>query len=111
MIPDQTLPRPDIVFQLDADDKLLVNREDYGDEIYEKQEFQKKLREEYKFFHSYKYWRVIEALRPKEDVSKEIVNEIEKLISSYENPENSQLDKNNYPNSVKEDLFSVTGLV
>jgi len=74
LIPDQTLPRPDIVFQLDADHNLIVNRENYGDEIYEKQEFQKKLREEYKFFQGYKYWRVIDALRSKEEVSKEIIS-------------------------------------
>jgi dTMP kinase len=111
LIPDQTLPRPDIVFQLDADDKLIVNRENYGDEIYEKQEFQKKLREEYKFFQGYKYWRIIDALRPKEEVNKDIITEIEKLILIYENTKITEFDKNNYPNSVREDLFSEAGLV
>lgn len=99
------------MFQLDADDKLIVNRENYGEEIYEKHEFQKKLRQEYKFFHSYKYWRVIDALRPKEEVSKDIITEVENLILKYESKEISEFEKNDYPSSIREDLFSVVGFV
>jgi thymidylate kinase len=105
------LPRPDIVFQLDADEEKMTNREDYGNEIYEKHEFQKKLREEYKFFHTYKYWKVINATREIKEVNNDIINEIEKLTYIYNDSTNENEDKNNYPNKVNEDLFSVKGLI
>jgi thymidylate kinase len=105
------LPRPDIVFQLDAEEEKMTNREDYGNEIYEKYEFQKRLREEYKFFHTYKYWKVINATREINEVNMEIINEIEKLTFVYNNNENENEEKNNYPNKVNEDLFSIKGLI
>lgn len=106
------LPRPDIVFQLDADEDKCINREDYGNEIYEKSEFQKRLREVYKFFHTYKYWKLINASREIEEVNKDIVNEIEKLINLYENEEIKDENlKNNYPKGVREDLFSEFGSI
>ena len=112
LMPDQMLPRPDIVIQLDADEDKIMNREDYGNEIYEKQEFQKKLKGIYKFFHTYKYWKVVNASKGIDDVNKDIVNEIEKLISFYESENVKDVeDKNNYPNSVKEDLFTVNGSI
>lgn len=105
------LPRPDIVFQLDADENQIISRENYGDEIYEKHEFQKNLRQEFKFFHNYKYWRIIEALRPKEEVNRQIIEELEKLLEYYSDQDSSDFDKNNYPNQVKEDLFSIKNCV
>jgi len=104
------LPRPDIVIQLDTDESKIVLRDNFGEEIYEKDEFQKKLREVYTFFHGYIYWRIIDASRSKEDVQKEIVIEIEKLIKYYENHEDN-FKKNNYPNSISEDLFSLRGII
>ena len=113
LIPDQNLPRPDIVIQLDANEDNIVKRDNYGSEIYEKQEFQKRLREVYKFFHSYRYWKVVNASREINEVNKEIIEEIEKLIDFYNNnnENDNEKDKNNYPKGVKEDLFTQTGSI
>ena len=105
------LPRPDIVFQLDCDVEKILTRGGYGEEIYEKHEFQKKLREEYKFFHGYKYWKVIEALKNKEEINEEIVCHVENLIKDYENNDVKESDKNMYPGSISEDLFSIPGSI
>ena len=103
--PDQGLPRPDIVFQLDLDiDKIKV-REFFGEEIFEKEEFQQKVRKEYQRFENHKYWRVINADQELENVQNDIISHMEAFIKEYESNESDELNKNFYPTSIGEDLF------
>ena len=51
------------------DPKQTLNREGYGDEIYEKVDFQLKVREKFKEFHNKQYWNVIDAAKTKEEVA------------------------------------------
>ncbi|KAH0785609.1 Thymidylate kinase [Histomonas meleagridis] len=44
---DMGLPKPDLVFFIDSNPELLAKREGYGDERYDKLEFQKKVRDAY----------------------------------------------------------------
>lgn len=105
MYPDQGLPRPDIVFQLDIDTEKLTTRENYGEEVYEKLDFQQKVRNEYKRFENYKYWNVINADDDKENVHKNIVEKLDELRKKLNNEPYGTFDKNFYPNSIGEDLF------
>jgi len=49
--PDQGLPKPDLVCFLDVSPEEAAKRGNYGDERYEKQDFQAKVRENYKKFN------------------------------------------------------------
>jgi thymidylate kinase len=42
----------DIVFQLDIDIDQIMHRENFGSELYEKEEFQKNIRNHYKIFEN-----------------------------------------------------------
>lgn len=106
MYPDQGLPRPDIVFQLDVDVEKAELRGDYGKEKYEKVEFQKKIQKEFERFHKYWYWRLVKAGgSDKQEIQNNITEHIQKLLQSYNANELDDLKKNFYPNSIGEDLF------
>lgn len=105
MYPDQCLPRPDIVFQLDIEINKIKTREGFGNEIYEKEDFQKKIRKEFEFFHQHRYWRLIDADKEKIEVHRNIVDQLERLMKDYSSNENDDFRKNFYPYSIGEDLF------
>lgn len=105
MYADQALPRPDIVFQLDIEIEKIVGRENYGDEIYEKEELQKKIRKEFEIFHKHKYWKIVDASQEKEEIYKSLVNHIDKLYKDYAINESDEFKRNFYPYSIAEDLF------
>lgn len=102
---DQGLPRPDIVFQLDLDIDKIKKRENFGEEVYEKEEFQQCIRKTFKMFENYKYWKVINANQDKEQVHNKIVEEIENLLKEYNTNDLDEFSKNFYPNSIGEDLL------
>jgi len=99
------LPRPDIVFQLDIDIEKVTSRENYGQEVYEKTDFQQKVRNEYKKFEEYKYWNIINADQDKDKVHQNIVENLEALMKNYLSTDSSDFAKNFYPASIGEDLF------
>jgi dTMP kinase len=103
--PDQGLLRPDIVFQLDIGIDKIKERKDFGDEIYEKEEMQSKISKVFEVFHKYKYWQLINANKSKDEIHKEIVLNLEKLLDEYKANTNDQFKKNFYPDSIGEDLF------
>lgn len=105
LVSDQGLPRPDIVFQLDADIDQIKNREGFGEEIYEREDFQRKIKKEFKYFHTYKYWKVINANADKDSIHKVIVDQVEKMLQEYNKVEGDEFIKNFYPNTIGEDLF------
>ncbi len=90
---------------MDLDISKTKLRKDFGTEIYEKDEFQKKVREEYKKFTSYKYWKVIDADQEPENVHRDIIEQLEILMKTYASNETDDFSKNFYPKSVGEDLF------
>ena len=105
LVPDQGLPRPDIVFQLDADIDEIKHREGFGDERYETENFQKNVRDNFKKFENYHYWRVIDAFQDRDVVHREITDHILSLVNEYNKP-GDDIKKNYYPNSIGLDLFT-----
>jgi hypothetical protein len=85
---------------------LIKSREGFGKEKYETEEFQKKVRNNFKRFENYSYWNVIDALRDKEVVHKEIVAKVEGLLENYYKEGVEELVKNYYPGKIGEDLFT-----
>jgi len=104
LFPDQGLPRPDIVFQLDTDTDHIKNRSNFGEERHDNVEFLIKVKKAYTHFHNFPYWKVIEASKDIEEIHGIIVNHIGDLLKSYENT-NESFDKNYYPSEIGQDLF------
>ena len=81
--PDIGLVRPDIVFYLDVQPDQAKNRGgDYGSELYEHEEFQKKVGENFKLLKE-DNWIVIDALQSKEEVAERIMEEIQKYWEAH----------------------------
>ncbi len=80
-------------------------RDDFGDEIYEKEEFQKKVKKEYKRYENHKYWRLINASQTKDKVHSDIVEVLESLMKEYDSNSLDDFERNFYPKSIGEDLF------
>jgi thymidylate kinase len=93
------------VFQLDIGVDKIKSRENFGSEIYEKEEFQQKIKKEYEAFHNHRYWRVIDADKKKDEIHKKIVSELENLMKEYESNDTDEFRKNFYPSSIGEDLL------
>lgn len=104
LYPDQGLPRPDIVFQLDTDTEIIKNRSNFGEERHDNVELLIKVKKAYTNFHNYPFWEVIDASKNIEDIHGIIVNHIVNLLNSYEKT-NDNLDKNYYPSDIGQDLF------
>lgn len=102
--PDQGLPRPDIVFQLDTDTEYIKNRSNFGEERHDNVEFLIKVKNAYINFHKYPYWKVMDASKEIEEIHDSIVIHIKDLIKSYEQT-NEKIDKNFYPTEIGQDLF------
>ncbi|CAI8604146.1 unnamed protein product [Vicia faba] len=69
--PEIGLLAPDLVAYLDISPDKAAERGGYGDERYEKLEFQKKVAEHYKVLHDAS-WTVVDAWQPIEDVEKQL---------------------------------------
>jgi thymidylate kinase len=106
MIADQGLPRPDIAIHLDVDfEKFLSTRKEVAEDTKDtKSEYLKSIREGYKRFEKYHYWKVVDANSKKEKVHLEIVSQIESLINDYKRG-GEDFENNFYPHSIGEDLF------
>lgn len=104
--PDKGLVRPDLVIQLDCNIDDISKREGYGDEIYEVDEFQRKVRENFKVFHKKIYWKIVNANRSKEEIHSEIMEIVDAIIKKYsEKKDSNQKENNAFPNDICEDLF------
>ncbi|XP_057425937.1 thymidylate kinase isoform X1 [Lotus japonicus] len=69
--PEIGLLAPDLVAYLDISPEKAAERGGYGDERYEKLEFQKKVAQSYKVLHDHS-WKVVDACQPIEDVEKQL---------------------------------------
>ncbi|CAD7926198.1 unnamed protein product [Amoebophrya sp. A120] len=80
--PDVGLPEPDCVFFLQVDPETAKQRSDFGEERYEKAEFQQKVGAQFASFSSEKFWHILDAARPKDDLSTEIQQRVGDLLQS-----------------------------
>lgn len=81
MMPDAGLPKPDLVFYMQAEPELLARRGNYGEERYEKIEFQKKVRMNFEeIFASQDNVRIMNALDSEEDLTRDIKQAVETAV-------------------------------
>uniref|UniRef100_A0A8C9LJL1 dTMP kinase n=1 Tax=Piliocolobus tephrosceles TaxID=591936 RepID=A0A8C9LJL1_9PRIM len=77
--PDEGLIKPDLVFYLNVPPNYAKNRSEYGDEIYEKIEVQKKIYETYEHFSKEDYWINIDGTKRIDEIHNDIVSQIPNL--------------------------------
>ncbi|KAL9963593.1 hypothetical protein ACROYT_G027116 [Oculina patagonica] len=73
--PDRGLPNPDVVFYLDISTEDAQTRGSYGEERYEKVEFQERVAEIYKQLKN-NDWKVVDAMKDINEIHKEIRNTV-----------------------------------
>lgn len=80
--PDIGLPAPDLVLFLDITPEKARERGGYGNERYEKEEMQRRVREQYKRIESENIvqWATIDAGREREQVAADIWAHVEPLV-------------------------------
>jgi dTMP kinase len=105
-MPDQGLPRPDIVFQLDTDTNNIKVRANFGEERHDNVDFLVKVRTAYENFHKFPYWTLIDASQGVEEIHSQISQKIELLIKKYESNDIAEVEKNYFPVKIGEDLFN-----
>lgn len=82
--PDIGLPRPDIVLYLTLSAEAAERRGGFGEERYEKTDFQKKVAHNFTKLQD-DYWKVIDANKTKEALHEELVTECETVIEQCGN--------------------------
>lgn len=82
--PERGLVKPDLVFYLKTTVKSLENRDDFGTEIYEKGDIQKKVAKIFEEFceKDADYWRLIDGGRTIEAVKEDIVKEADRVLEN-----------------------------
>lgn len=82
MAPDAGLPKPDLVFFLTADPESLASRGSYGEERYEKVEFQRKVKKNYEeILGCQDNVHYINALETLESIASQIKGVVEEAIT------------------------------
>lgn len=81
--PDSGLPKPHLVIFMDIEPERAAERAGYGDELYEKVEFQKKVYENFKKLKE-ENWVFINADQEVEKVTEEIIQAIQKFMPTQE---------------------------
>ncbi len=85
MYPDKDLPCPDVTFFMDLDPSLAAKRGNYGEERYEKEEFQHKVYKKYLEIKDAS-WVMLDATKTKEELEEKVLElaleKIEKAKSS-----------------------------
>lgn len=88
--PDVGLPKPDVVIFLDVTPEIAKERGGYGEERYEKEEMQKRVRNEYTHVREHDgrsvRWEVLNAGREKDEVELDIRNATRFLFDGVEEP-------------------------
>lgn len=94
MSPEIGLPRPDIVFYLKADAEALLARGNYGEERYEKKEFQIKVAQLYEKIYEMEkdYWYPIDAKQSPEVIHQQIKEKFTEVLSSAKEENVAQID-------------------
>jgi dTMP kinase len=94
--PDQLLPAPDVVFFMDINPEDAKKRGDFGKELYEREDMQRRVREQYgKLKHAIQFeWRDIEAGRDMDTIHKELLESTLEIIERVQHTELSHLKFN-----------------
>jgi len=82
---DKGLPKPDIIFYIDVTEEDVARRAGFGDERFEKKDFQKKVREAYeKLFDE--DWQMISGLQSIEEIHQDVLKKIEVYLKKRRSP-------------------------
>jgi len=84
--PDVGLPAPDAVFFLKADPQSVKARAEYGEERYEKIEFQEKVKSQFDKFSTDEFWHSIDASRDIETIHEELMSKFRKIATGEDIP-------------------------
>ncbi|KAI9299156.1 thymidylate kinase [Neoconidiobolus thromboides FSU 785] len=76
---DKGLLSPDLIFFLDIDNQTMKTRKDFGGEIYEKLDFQMKVREKFELIKE-SHWKFIDAKLSIQDVHEHVVTSVESAL-------------------------------
>ncbi|KAK2196579.1 bifunctional P-loop containing nucleoside triphosphate hydrolase/Thymidylate kinase-like domain/Thymidylate kinase [Babesia duncani] len=79
--PDTGLVEPDIVFYMSMPPKFTKDRNEYGKELYEREDIQTRVFESYKRFSSLPYWTVIDANTDLNVIENEIYENVKNILS------------------------------
>ncbi|XP_037818967.1 thymidylate kinase [Lucilia sericata] len=84
--PENGLPRPDIVFYLKAEADALLDRGNYGEERYEKKEFQMKVAKIFEDIYEKEkeYWYQVDARQSPENIHEKIKEKFEEVLRQAE---------------------------
>lgn len=81
---DNGLPKPDVVIYIDASLQKINSRKNYGNEKYENNNFQSKVKSVFdNSLYDQDYWKTIDGDKSIENISKEIYNHISKLYKNF----------------------------
>lgn len=94
MRPESGLPRPDLVFYLKAPVDSLLERGNFGEERYEKKDFQTNVFEVFEDIHKMEqeYWHPIDASQPKDVIHSIIKEKTLEILKQVENRPTNTLD-------------------
>ena len=81
--PDRGLLRPDIVFYMDVDPTAAQQRGDYGEEVYEKLDFQQAVAKQFKLLKE-DNWVLLDAAKSREEIHAAVLEEIRKYCEKKE---------------------------
>ncbi|XP_021757299.1 thymidylate kinase-like isoform X1 [Chenopodium quinoa] len=82
--PEMGLLAPDMVLYLDISPEKAAERGGYGDERYERLDFQGKVREKYKTLYDAS-WKVVDACLPMEEVQKMLREYVLECVAECQN--------------------------
>ena len=80
--PDVGIPEPDLVIFFDANVETHLSRRGFGEERYEKVEFQKKVRDNFLKLKG-DNWVIIDATKPIDEVTNEVQNVVKQFLESH----------------------------
>jgi dTMP kinase len=81
MSPEKGLLKPDSVIYLTLSTEAMAKRGNFGDEIYETSEMQKKVKKVYESMIELPVWKVVDADKTEDQLSDELEDIIKKSIS------------------------------
>ena len=92
--PDTGLPRPDLVAYLNIDDENQIHRGEWGQERFEKQEVQRKVAANFRILKE-DNWEIIDANQDVEEVHKQLLEAVLKVIERVKHTPIEELYKKN----------------
>lgn len=94
MSPEKGLPRPDVVFYLKASVDNLLDRGNFGEERYEKKEFQTKVSAAFAeiYKHEQDYWHVVDGSQSEDAIHSSITSKAIEVLKDVESDSIKTLD-------------------